>query len=100
MLGSHHFLMHLPDNGVLFGHLTSLALLRCCHFLGSFAISICRTCLIGIMVLLQTINFFNLGSKLCLVDLPGYGFAYAKEEVKDAWEELVSMETEIKLFLV
>lgn len=39
---------------------------------------------------LQTINFFNLGSKLCLVDLPGYGFAYAKEEVKDAWEELVS----------
>lgn len=41
-------------------------------------------------LLLQTINFFNLGSKLCLVDLPGYGFAYAKEEVKDAWEELVS----------
>ncbi|XP_057953290.1 uncharacterized protein LOC131147755 [Malania oleifera] len=37
----------------------------------------------------QTINFFKLGSKLCLVDLPGYGFAYAKEEVKDAWEELV-----------
>ncbi|XP_038879328.1 uncharacterized protein LOC120071244 [Benincasa hispida] len=39
--------------------------------------------------LTQTINFFNLGSKLSLVDLPGYGFAYAKEEVKDAWEELV-----------
>ncbi|KAL5580547.1 hypothetical protein UlMin_012989 [Ulmus minor] len=39
--------------------------------------------------LTQTINFFNLGSKLHLVDLPGYGFAYAKEEVKDAWEELV-----------
>ncbi|KAF5751307.1 hypothetical protein HS088_TW02G00320 [Tripterygium wilfordii] len=39
--------------------------------------------------LTQSINFFNLGSKLCLVDLPGYGFAYAKEEVKDAWEELV-----------
>ncbi|KAM7259000.1 hypothetical protein ACFE04_014741 [Oxalis oulophora] len=37
----------------------------------------------------QTINFFNLGSKVCLVDLPGYGFAYAKEEVKDAWEDLV-----------
>ncbi|GAB4860212.1 hypothetical protein Ancab_011691 [Ancistrocladus abbreviatus] len=37
----------------------------------------------------QTINFFKLGPKLCLVDLPGYGFAYAKEEVKDAWEELV-----------
>ncbi|WOK96704.1 hypothetical protein Cni_G05411 [Canna indica] len=39
--------------------------------------------------LTQTINFFSLASKLCLVDLPGYGFAYAKEEVKDAWEELV-----------
>ncbi|XP_031247652.1 uncharacterized protein LOC116105357 [Pistacia vera] len=39
--------------------------------------------------LTQTINFFQLGTKLCLVDLPGYGFAYAKEEVKDAWEELV-----------
>ncbi|XP_050220115.1 uncharacterized protein LOC126670432 [Mercurialis annua] len=39
--------------------------------------------------LTQTINFFNLESKLCLVDLPGYGFAYAKEEVKDAWEDLV-----------
>ncbi|XVE58930.1 hypothetical protein DITRI_Ditri05aG0002600 [Diplodiscus trichospermus] len=37
----------------------------------------------------QSINFFKLGSKLCLVDLPGYGFAYAKEEVKEAWEELV-----------
>lgn len=37
----------------------------------------------------QTINFFDLGSKLCMVDLPGYGFAYAKEEVKEAWEELV-----------
>ncbi|OVA12652.1 GTP binding domain [Macleaya cordata] len=39
--------------------------------------------------LTQTINFFKLGKKLSLVDLPGYGFAYAKEEVKDAWEELV-----------
>jgi GTP-binding protein EngB required for normal cell division len=39
---------------------------------------------------LQTINFFQLASKLCLVDLPGYGFAYAKDEVKESWEELVS----------
>ncbi|GFZ13413.1 P-loop containing nucleoside triphosphate hydrolases superfamily protein [Actinidia rufa] len=31
----------------------------------------------------------QLGPKVCLVDLPGYGFAYAKEEVKEAWEELV-----------
>ncbi|KAK6913984.1 GTP binding domain [Dillenia turbinata] len=40
--------------------------------------------------LTQTINFFKLGSKPSLVDLPGYGFAYAKEEVKNAWEELVT----------
>ncbi|KAH6814204.1 P-loop containing nucleoside triphosphate hydrolases superfamily protein [Perilla frutescens var. frutescens] len=39
--------------------------------------------------LTQSINFFKIGPKLCLVDLPGYGFAYAKEEVKEAWEELV-----------
>ncbi|PHT44762.1 hypothetical protein CQW23_13920 [Capsicum baccatum] len=39
--------------------------------------------------LTQTINFFKLGPKMCMVDLPGYGFAYAKEEVKEAWEELV-----------
>lgn len=39
--------------------------------------------------LTQTINFFKLGSKLSLVDLPGYGFAYAKEDIKEAWEELV-----------
>ncbi|CAO2829707.1 unnamed protein product [Amaranthus hypochondriacus] len=37
----------------------------------------------------QTINFFKLGTKVNLVDLPGYGFAYAKEEVKEAWEDLV-----------
>lgn len=42
-------------------------------------------------ILLQSINFFKLGPKLCMVDLPGYGFAYAKEEVKEAWEELVSI---------
>ncbi|KAK9112501.1 hypothetical protein Scep_020020 [Stephania cephalantha] len=27
------------------------------------------------------------------VDLPGYGFAYEKDEVNDVWEELVSMNT-------
>lgn len=39
--------------------------------------------------LTQSINFFRLGGRLCLVDLPGYGFAYAKEEKKEAWQELV-----------
>jgi len=37
----------------------------------------------------QSVNFFTLGSRLCLVDLPGYGFAYAKEEAKEAWDDLV-----------
>ncbi|RVW56463.1 putative GTP-binding protein EngB [Vitis vinifera] len=32
--------------------------------------------------LTQTINFFKLGSKLSLVDLPGYGFAYAKRKLR------------------
>ena len=48
---------------------------------------------------LQTINFFKLGKKLCLVDLPGYGFAYAKEEVKEAWEELVSVQLVFNLLV-
>ncbi|VVB16447.1 unnamed protein product [Arabis nemorensis] len=39
--------------------------------------------------LTQTINFFGLGPKVRLVDLPGYGFAFAKDEVKEAWEDLV-----------
>jgi GTP-binding protein EngB required for normal cell division len=43
---------------------------------------------------LQSINFFKLASKLCLVDLPGYGFAYAKDEVKESWQELVSIQSD------
>ncbi|MCO5560280.1 hypothetical protein L7F22_013891 [Adiantum nelumboides] len=39
--------------------------------------------------LTQSINFFRLGGRLCLVDLPGYGFAYAAEEKKEAWEDFV-----------
>ncbi|CAL9244075.1 unnamed protein product [Arabidopsis halleri] len=39
--------------------------------------------------LTQTINFFGLGPRVRLVDLPGYGFAFAKDEVKEAWEDLV-----------
>ncbi|BBN07815.1 GTP-binding protein [Marchantia polymorpha subsp. ruderalis] len=39
--------------------------------------------------LTQSINFFTLGTQLCLVDLPGYGFAYAKVQIKEDWEQLV-----------
>lgn len=33
----------------------------------------------------QTINFFALDDRLCLVDLPGYGYAKVPRNVKDAW---------------
>ena len=37
----------------------------------------------------QELNFFDLGSRLVLVDLPGYGFAKAPKEVVARWTELV-----------
>lgn len=103
MLESHHYLMHSQDNGVLRGHLINLAIPRCVSLsetlvVGFFSCVFCFGCL-TVTVLLQTINFFNLGPKLNLVDLPGYGFAFAKEEVKDAWEELVSAKTKVVLLL-
>lgn len=36
----------------------------------------------------QSINWFELGSTLYLVDLPGYGFAFAKSEKVDHWSQL------------
>ena len=37
----------------------------------------------------QQIIFFNLGQRLMLVDLPGYGHAQAPREEKDRWDHLV-----------
>lgn len=37
----------------------------------------------------QTINFYLVGGKFFLVDLPGYGFAKVPEEVKRHWSYLV-----------
>ncbi len=37
----------------------------------------------------QEINFFDLGERLCLVDLPGYGYAKAPRDKVDAWNRLV-----------
>jgi len=37
----------------------------------------------------QQINLFELGGRLVLVDLPGYGFARAPKPVVDAWTRLV-----------
>ena len=38
----------------------------------------------------QQINFFNLGKKLILTDLPGYGYARAQRSVVDKWTLLVN----------
>ncbi len=37
----------------------------------------------------QAINFFDLDSRLYLVDLPGYGFAHVPIEVKRSWGSMV-----------
>lgn len=36
----------------------------------------------------QQVNFFQLGEKLLLVDLPGYGFAQAPKNLVKAWERM------------
>jgi len=37
----------------------------------------------------RQINFFNLGHRLMLVDLPGYGFAKRSKTEADAWQEMI-----------
>ena len=37
----------------------------------------------------RQINFFNLGGKLMLVDLPGYGFAKRSKTEADSWQEMI-----------
>jgi GTP-binding protein len=37
----------------------------------------------------QQINLFELGGRLILVDLPGYGYARAPKEAVEAWQRLV-----------
>jgi len=37
----------------------------------------------------QTINFFEIGEALRLVDLPGYGFARVPQAVRAQWDQLV-----------
>src|ERR1700748_592925 len=36
----------------------------------------------------REVNFFNLGGKLMLVDLPGYGYAKASRELAQEWQTL------------
>jgi GTP-binding protein len=37
----------------------------------------------------QQLNFFNLGARLMLVDMPGYGYAKESKEKVAAWHELI-----------
>ncbi|KAF9348108.1 hypothetical protein BGX26_000447 [Mortierella sp. AD094] len=39
--------------------------------------------------LTRQLNFYRCGDKFVVVDMPGYGFAFAKEEDKSAWKELI-----------
>jgi GTP-binding protein len=37
----------------------------------------------------RQLNFFNLGDRLTLVDMPGYGYAQAAKEIKADWQGLM-----------
>src|ERR1700704_5694311 len=37
----------------------------------------------------RQINFFNLGGRLMLVDLPGYGFAKRSKSEANSWQEMI-----------
>ncbi len=37
----------------------------------------------------RQLNFFDLGGRLSLVDMPGYGFAQAAKDVKEDWQGLM-----------
>ena len=37
----------------------------------------------------QTINFYNVNELIYLVDLPGYGYAKASEEIKAKWGKMI-----------
>lgn len=37
----------------------------------------------------QTINFFNVDDKICLVDLPGYGFARVPKALRTKWAKSI-----------
>ena len=52
----------------------------------------------------QTINYYNINQELFFVDLPGYGYARANEEVKAKWGKLIEdylhQSKQIKLVLL
>jgi GTP-binding protein len=38
----------------------------------------------------QQLNFFNVGGRFYLVDMPGYGYAQVGRETRVAWDDLIS----------
>lgn len=52
----------------------------------------------------QTINFYLLDNRLCLVDLPGYGFSKVAHSIKKTWadslETYLTTREELKLILL
>ncbi len=52
----------------------------------------------------QTLNFFNVDNQICLVDLPGYGFAKVPKALKKEWavsiDTYLKMRTSLKLFIL
>jgi GTP-binding protein len=37
----------------------------------------------------QQLNFFDLGGRMMMVDMPGYGFAKVSKEMRKAWDHLI-----------
>lgn len=37
----------------------------------------------------QQLNFFNLGGRVLMVDMPGYGFAQVSKQMRKAWDHLI-----------
>lgn len=37
----------------------------------------------------QQLNYFNLGDRIHLVDMPGYGYAKVSRTIRDDWQELI-----------
>src|SRR3954464_4506336 len=48
----------------------------------------------------QTINFYEIGDRARLVDLPGYGYARVSQELRKQWRELVDSYLGERLTLV
>src|SRR3981081_3688646 len=44
----------------------------------------------------QQINFFSLGPERFLVDLPGYGYAKVPREMRNEWEQLISVYLQLR----